>query len=118
MLDQVFTNLLTNAVKYSGTSKRIDIACAVLPDAVTIAVRDFGIGVAEDELAKLFTRFYRASTARGLPGTGIGLNLARELVILHKGDLTVESRVGEGSTFTVSLPRRAELATAQPPQAA
>ena len=118
LLDQVFTNLLTNAVKYSGTSNRIDVTCAVDAGAVTIAIRDYGIGVPEDEVPKLFTRFYRASTARGLPGTGIGLNLARELVVLHKGELTVSSRIGEGSIFTVSLPRPMPSAAAQSPQAA
>ncbi len=118
LLDQVFTNLLTNAVKYSGTSKRIDMTCAINASTVAIAIRDYGIGVAEDEVPKLFTRFYRASTARGLPGTGIGLNLARELVALHKGELTVSSRIGEGSIFTVSLPRPMPSAAAQSPQAA
>jgi len=113
LLDRVFTNLLTNAVKHSGTSKRIDVTCATDTATVTIAIHDHGIGVAEDEVPK---RFCRASTARGLPGTGIGL--ARELVVLHKGELTVSSRIGEGSIITVKLPRPASSTTAQSPQAA
>ncbi len=104
LLDQVFTNLVTNAVKYSGQSQRIEIAIGRTDGAATVAVRDYGIGVPRDELAQLFTRFFRASTAKGLPGTGIGLNLVKELVALHAGEIAVDSRVGEGSCFTVTLP--------------
>jgi PAS domain S-box-containing protein len=104
LLEQVFTNLLSNAVKYSGESRAIDVALARTADRVRVDIRDYGIGVPEDEIAKLFTRFYRASTAKGLPGTGIGLNLVKELVELHDGEVEVTSRVGEGSCFSVSLP--------------
>jgi PAS domain S-box-containing protein len=105
LLDQVFTNLLSNAVKYSGASRRIDVRIVAAEANAIVAVRDYGIGVPDTELPHLFTRFYRASTAKGLPGTGIGLNLVRELVQLHGGDVAVESRLGEGSTFRVTLPR-------------
>ena len=104
LLDQVFTNLLSNAVKYSGKSRRIEMRVTAVAERVEIAMRDFGIGVPADELPKLFTRFYRASTARGLPGTGIGLSLVKELVRLHGGEISVTSRVGEGTIFTVVLP--------------
>ncbi len=104
LLDQIFTNLLSNAIKYSGSSRRIEMRVAQGPERVEIAMRDFGIGVPADELSLLFTRFYRASTARGLPGTGIGLNLVKELVQLHGGEISVASHVGEGTTFTVILP--------------
>ncbi|MBL8698934.1 MAG: PAS domain-containing protein [Alphaproteobacteria bacterium] len=104
LLDQAFTNLLSNAVKYSGDSRRIDIAIEVDGAAVNVRIRDYGIGVPAKELPRLFTRFYRASTAKGLPGTGIGLNLVKELVQLHGGTIAVRSTVGEGSEFTVRLP--------------
>jgi PAS domain S-box-containing protein len=112
LLDQVFGNLLSNAIKYSGASRLIAIDIVGRADAVDVAVKDSGIGIPDAELSKLFERFYRASTAKGLPGTGIGLHLVRELVALHGGSVVVASKVGEGSVFTVTLPRR------QPPRAA
>jgi signal transduction histidine kinase len=103
LLDQVFTNLLTNAVKYSGDSRAIDVSLATQGGRVEVAIRDYGIGIPEDELPQLFTRYFRASTARGIAGTGIGLDLARNLVEMHGGEVAVASRIGEGSTFTVRL---------------
>ena len=104
LLEQVFTNLLSNAVKYSGESRVVDVALARTATQVRVDIRDYGIGVPEAEIPNLFTRFFRASTAKGLPGTGIGLNLVKELVELHDGEVSVVSRVGEGSCFTVILP--------------
>ncbi|MBL8700853.1 MAG: PAS-domain containing protein [Alphaproteobacteria bacterium] len=104
LLDQVFTNLVANAIKYSGESRRIEIAVARTVSGVRVFVRDFGIGVPEDEVGRLFVRFFRASTAKALPGTGIGLNLVKELVQLHGGSVAVESRVGAGTCFAVDLP--------------
>jgi PAS domain S-box-containing protein len=108
LLDRIFVNLLSNAIKYSGESRRVEIAIEDAPESgsVSVSVRDHGIGIPEAELSKLFERFYRASTARGLPGTGIGLHLVRELVELHGGRIEVRSTVGQGSEFTVRLPRR------------
>lgn len=105
IFDQIATNLLSNAVKYSDASRRIEIHIDAGEDVVAIRVRDYGIGIPATELSQIFTRFYRASTARGLPGTGIGLNLVRELVELHEGHVAVESSPGQGSTFSVILPR-------------
>ncbi|MBM3525399.1 MAG: hypothetical protein FJX57_20820, partial [Alphaproteobacteria bacterium] len=107
LLDQVFANLISNAIKYSGASRRVEVSAIAEGEVVVVRVRDYGIGVPEAEIGQLFTRFFRASTAKGLPGTGIGLNLVRELVTLHRGEVRVESRVGEGTTFVVTLPRRA-----------
>jgi signal transduction histidine kinase len=104
LLDQIVTNLVSNAIKYSGKSRRVEVTVASAAESATIAVRDFGIGIPEAELDQVFQRFFRASTAQGLPGTGIGLELVRELVGLHGGRIAVESRVGEGSCFTVTLP--------------
>ncbi|MBL8700383.1 MAG: PAS-domain containing protein [Alphaproteobacteria bacterium] len=114
LLDQVFSNLLANAIKYSGTSRRIDVSVSRAADAVDISVRDYGIGIPAAEIPKLFTRFFRASTAKGLPGTGIGLNLARELVALHGGTVAVDSDVAEGSCFKVTLPLVATRAARAP----
>lgn len=118
LLDQIFTNLLSNAVKYSGQDRRIDVAGRIDGGHVEIAVRDYGIGVAADEIGKLFTRFYRASTAKGIPGTGIGLHLVKQLVELHHGTVRVDSIAGRGSTFAVRLPVTAHEAPALAPNAA
>jgi PAS domain S-box-containing protein len=106
LLEQVFANLVSNAVKYSGRSREIEVLLDSDPASARIAVRDRGLGIPAAELPQLFTRFFRASTAMGIPGTGIGLHLVRELVEMHGGTVQVASTPGEGSTFTVSLPRR------------
>ncbi len=104
LLHQIFTNLLSNAVKYSPNASRVWIeACSSDGEAV-ISVRDQGVGIPEKELEKLFGRFFRASTAKGIPGTGIGLHLVRNLVEMHGGEIAVTSVEDEGSTFTVRLP--------------
>jgi PAS domain S-box-containing protein len=106
LLDQVLTNLLSNAVKYSGVSRTVDITAKASEDMLALSVRDYGIGIPQAELPKMFSRFFRASTSTGIPGTGIGLNLVKELVELHGGEIMLESIEGEGSTFTVRLPWR------------
>jgi PAS domain S-box-containing protein len=111
LLDRVFVNLFSNAIKYSGDSRSIEITFADAPGSVSVSIRDHGIGIPEAEMPKLFQRFYRASTAKNLPGTGIGLHLVRELVELHGGVVAVRSKVGEGSEFTVRLPRRQDRGT-------
>jgi signal transduction histidine kinase len=106
LLDQVFTNLLTNAVKYSGRSRFVEITLAATPDVVRVEVRDFGLGVPADEMPQLFTRFFRARTSVGIPGTGIGLHVVREFVHMHGGRIEVASEIDAGSTFAVILPLR------------
>jgi signal transduction histidine kinase len=107
LLEQVVSNLLSNAVKYSGRSRTVEVAAAWRGDDaphVEIAVADHGVGIPADEVDHLFTRFFRARTATGISGTGIGLHLVRELVQLHGGRVRVVSQVARGSTFTVELP--------------
>ena len=104
LLRQVFTNLLSNAVKYSPDADRVDVTASQSTDGYRIAVRDYGVGIPEDELPKLATQFFRASTSVGIAGTGIGLNLAKAFAEMHDGSLSVESTSGAGTTFTVLLP--------------
>lgn len=108
LLDQVFTNLISNAVKYSGTSRRVDVTLRHSPEQVVVSVRDYGIGIPKDEQTQLFTRFFRASNARSHPGTGIGLSLVAELVKLHGGEVEASSDGSSGTTFLVTLPVNAE----------
>ncbi len=103
---EALLNLLDNAVKYSGDSKRIDLSVAVNGQQVAISVRDYGIGISEKELNNIFEKFYRTEEAknRRIQGTGLGLVLVRETMNAHHGVVVVESEPGKGSTFTLTLP--------------
>jgi signal transduction histidine kinase len=105
-LTQAFVNLLDNAVKYSGAAREIVVTLARNHLWATIAVSDRGIGIPDDEQAKIFERFHRVS--RGLvhdvKGTGLGLAIVKHIVEAHHGRITVASRAGHGSTFTIFLP--------------
>jgi two-component system sensor histidine kinase MtrB len=102
-IERVLRNLLTNAKKYSG-SDRIEMEIAEYEDRVSIAVRDFGIGMSEDEVGRVFDRFWRADPARTEGGTGLGLAIARGDVELHGGTLRVWSKKGQGTEFILTLP--------------
>ena len=104
LLEQVFANLISNAVKYSPEADSIEISAHGDAARIIVTVRDRGVGIPAQELPRLFEKFYRASTAVGIPGTGIGLNIARQIVDLHGGIIAVDSTVGAGTTFSVKLP--------------
>ncbi len=103
-LEQIFTNLISNAVKYSPTAGLVCIAGCQGEGHVLISITDCGVGIPADEIDKMFERFYRASTSEGIVGTGIGLNIAQQLTEQHGGKISLESVVGSGTTFTVCLP--------------
>ena len=103
-LEQVLTNLLANAVKYSPDAPDIDVTVRREGHHVVISVSDHGIGIDEDDLRRIGERFFRAKTSTGIAGTGIGLNLVKTLVEEHGGTLGVESAKGDGSIFTIRLP--------------
>ena len=105
-------NLVGNAVKYTPNGKRVDVSVEVDSDRFVMEVSDTGIGIGPDDLAKIFEKFYRAQDEQlvDIPGTGLGLSLAREVMRLHGGDITVESVHGKGSTFTLLLPIQREAA--------
>jgi signal transduction histidine kinase len=104
-LERVLHNLIGNAVKYSPQDTRIDVDVQTREQRAAITVRDQGVGIPAEELPRIFTRFFRASTARGVKGTGIGLAGSRAIIEQHHGHITVESVVGQGTTVTVCLPR-------------
>jgi signal transduction histidine kinase len=108
-LTQVFANLVSNAVKYAPDAPDVHISGWREQESVKIAIRDEGIGMDAEDLPKLFQRYFRARTSTGIAGTGIGLNLVKQIVDLHHGTIDVTSRKGQGSTFTVTLPIRAEV---------
>jgi two-component system phosphate regulon sensor histidine kinase PhoR len=108
-IEQVITNLLTNAVRYTNAGGRIDVHLLPTEDSVEIRVADTGIGIQESDLQRIFERFYRvdASRSRVIGSTGLGLSIVRHLVRTLGGEVRVESQVGRGSTFSVRLPRSA-----------
>ena len=113
-LGQVFANLLSNAVKYTEAGGSIAVATFCLAQKIYVAVKDSGIGIAADELPRLFTKFYRASNSETthVQGTGIGLALVKTFVEAHSGTISVSSKLGEGSTFVVELPLTPKVDTA------
>ncbi len=106
LLEQAVVNLIDNAIKYSENGAAIDVAAAVEGGWAVITVQDNGCGIPQTEFARLFERFYRVDRARSreLGGTGLGLSIVKHIVNAHKGTVTVESKVGLGSTFTIKLP--------------
>jgi signal transduction histidine kinase len=106
-LQQIVLNLLTNAIKFTGTGGRIALRAATRDDAVEIAVEDTGRGIALAQLARVFEPFVQidAMLTRTNEGVGLGLAISRDLARGMGGDITVRSVPGEGSTFTVTLPR-------------
>lgn len=106
LIEQSIVNLIDNAIRYSDDGNKIDIYCYEHEGFANIDVRDFGMGIAERQLPKIFERFYRVDRARSreLGGTGLGLSIVKHIAQAHKGQITVESKVGEGSCFKLSLP--------------
>jgi two-component system phosphate regulon sensor histidine kinase PhoR len=111
-LEEVVHNLLDNAVKYSHQNGRVLIQAAASDQEVVLSVRDEGVGIAANDLPRIFERFYRADRARSreLGGTGLGLSIVKHIAQLHGGRVEAESVVGEGTTIRVILPNpRPEL---------
>ena len=100
----VFANLVDNALKYSGPNTTVTIASRVEGQNAVVTVADQGMGIASDELPKIWNRLYRGDRSRSRQGLGLGLSLVRAIVHAHGGEVTVESKVDLGSVFTVRLP--------------
>lgn len=104
-LEQVVHNFLTNAIKYSPDSDTVIIDSEVKDDSIIVSVQDFGIGIAQDHLDKLFDRYYRVdNTAMRFEGLGLGLFISSEILKRHQGSFWIESEQGSGSTFYFRLP--------------
>ncbi|MDB5287661.1 MAG: sensor protein [Mucilaginibacter sp.] len=105
-IEQVLVNLLSNAAKYSGTEAPIEIACTLKENTVTVSITDQGMGIAPDDIEKLFLPHYRVKSkeTEKVDGFGIGLYLCSEIIHRHNGKIWVESEPGKGSSFKFTLP--------------
>lgn len=104
MMTLVCTNILANAVKFSKNDPAIMMTARMAGHDIEISIQDNGVGIPEAEIDKIFDRYYRASTASGIPGTGIGLSLVRDLVRLMGGCIQVESAIGQGTMMKIIVP--------------
>jgi two-component system OmpR family sensor kinase len=116
---ELLLNLVTNAIKYTPANGTVGLRLAEAGDAVTLVVSDTGVGIAPGDLPHIFDRFWRADPARSRTGeragTGLGLAITKWIAEAHGGTITVQSRPGRGTVFTVRLPRNARAAEASPP---
>lgn len=99
--------LLDNAIKYSPEKNKIEIGIQTSDGFMLLSIRDYGAGIEKENLPRIFDRFFRADNARskeGSGGYGLGLSIAKKIIDLHKGSVTVESEVGKGTTFNIKLP--------------
>jgi signal transduction histidine kinase len=105
-MEEVLSNLITNAIKYSPGSGRVTVTAALVNDYICIRVRDTGIGISEEDQRQIFQRFYRVKDekTRYINGTGLGLAIVKSILESHQGRIKIESREGQGSTFSVFLP--------------
>lgn len=106
LMSNVWDNLITNAIKYNAHGGNIWINLSKSEDAITIMVKDSGIGMSEKDVTQIFDRFYRVDSSRKSEGTGLGLSIVKQIIDLHEGEIKVESKIGEGTTFTIILPNK------------
>ncbi len=107
-LEQVAFNIIGNAVKYTPEGGNITVYVGRIYNDVYFKVTDSGIGIPEEDIERIFERFYRVDKARSreMGGTGLGLSIAREIIEAHKGSINISSKVGVGTEVTVRLPVR------------
>jgi two-component system phosphate regulon sensor histidine kinase PhoR len=103
-LEQVLVNLIHNAVKFTRPAGEVVLSTSSEGNFVCFTVRDTGAGIPQDDLERIFERFYKADRARSGGGTGLGLSIARHIVEVHGGRIWVESAEGRGSTFFFTIP--------------
>ena len=105
-LGQAMDNLISNAIKFTPRGGTVTVSLSTTDDQALVTVRDTGLGIAASELDRLFSRFFRATTAtlNAVPGVGLGLTITKAIVTAHRGELSVQSEEGVGTCFTMALP--------------
>ena len=106
LLTYVFLNLIANAFKYTPSGGKILVKASLKNELLMIEVKDTGIGIPSEDIPHIFEEFFRASNvAKTTKGTGLGLSLVKHIIKRHRGDISVESKLGEGTTFRFTMPR-------------
>ena len=100
----VLTNLIENAIKYNREHGEVTVTVDADEEYFMLSVADNGIGIPEEDQARIFERFFRVDKSREIGGTGLGLSITRSAILRHHGTISVESKEGEGTTFTVRIP--------------
>lgn len=111
LLRNIVSNLVSNALKYTSSDDGIQIETSTDGCDLIIRVTDHGMGIPQEERKHIFKRFYRAQNASHIQGTGLGLNIVKKYVRLLGGTVSFESKVNEGSTFTVMVPAKENVQT-------
>jgi signal transduction histidine kinase len=111
LIQQVLNNLLSNAVKYSGDAPRIKMQLYLEGDQVLLSIHDNGIGIPKADQGRLFEPFFRASNSKQIQGNGLGLNIVRESVKMHDGEIYFNSKENKGTTFIIHLPAKRIIVT-------
>ena len=108
LLSQVWINLINNSIKFTPQNGKMHIDLCRTDGGIEFKISDTGVGISDDDRSRIFERFYKAdqSRTRSEGGSGLGLSIVKKIVDLHKGTIGVESKLGHGTTFTVSLPRQ------------
>ena len=116
-VEQVLLNLIHNAVKFTPAGGTITITGWIEGEFLAVSVKDTGVGITDEELPRIFERFYKTDKARRSDGTGLGLAIAKHIVQAHGGVIGVVSKLGEGAKFTFTLPLVPKGAGVRPPRA-
>ncbi len=108
---QTIINLVHNAIKFNHPGGRVAVSARADDESVTVSVSDTGIGISREDLPHVFERFYKADKARSRGGSGLGLAIAKHTIQAHGGNIWAQSEEGKGSTFSFSLPLKANPST-------
>jgi signal transduction histidine kinase len=104
LMRNIIINLLVNAIKFSPEANEVDFSVVCDKQTLTIQIRDYGVGIPEEDIDKLFQAFFRSKNVGAIAGTGLGLSIVKKAVSLLDGDIQVKSRVDLGTEFIVTLP--------------
>jgi signal transduction histidine kinase len=104
-LQRMIANIIDNAIKFTDTGGKVNITATSMDTQASIRIKDTGIGISQEDKSRIFDRFFRVEASRSSEGNGLGLSLAQSIAKAHGGEITVESSIGKGSRFTITLPR-------------
>ena len=104
LINHIWINIISNAIKYTNKNGKIIIDMSKTDDNVLVTIKDTGIGMSQNEISRIFDKFYQADSSHSNKGLGLGLSITKKIVELHKGKIEVSSILGKGTTFKIWLP--------------